>query len=132
MLVILCQERSEVMTAMKTVIAVLISLGVVVDVNAATNTNATVKARAPIKIGKLVFEGGEGSSMEEAVVIKNAKTEEEGVEAEVKWVKKVHPKWAKGAQAVLNHTGKYYDRIEYSTPEGIKFIFFDITEFFGK
>ena len=41
-----------------------------------------------LKIGKLVFEGGDGSSMEKAVVIRNAKSELEGVGAEAKWIDK--------------------------------------------
>ena len=91
------------------------------------------KAPEPIKIGHLVFEGGDGSSMEQAVVIKHAKNEEEGVEAEAKWIKKVHPGWRKGKQALMGKNGKDYDRIEYETPDGkTAVIYFDITDFFGK
>ena len=102
---------------------------------AATNTvAAAVVTNAPpvVKIGKLVFEG-EGISIEKAVIVKNAKNETEGVAAESKWVRKVHPGWMKGDQALLENNGKYYDRIEYQTSDGkTETIFFDITEFFGK
>ena len=129
--------RVSVTHASKAIAALcaLISLALVATSSAATNklSRAAAKSSTPVKIGKLVFEGGDGSSMEKAVVIKNAKGEEEGVAAEDKWIKKVHPGWKKGAQALLNDNGKNYDRIEYATAKGeTKTIFFDISDFFGK
>jgi hypothetical protein len=93
------------------------------------------KAKVPgaVKIGHLAFEGGDGSSIEQAVVIRNAKNETEGVDAESKWIKKVHPGWRKGNQALLNVKDRSYDQIEYATPDGkARTIYFDITDFFGK
>ncbi len=99
----------------------------------ATELAAPAKDKKPLKIGKITFEGGDGSSIETAVVIKGAKDTEEGIEAEAKWVRKVHRNWTKGTQALLDQNGRKYDRIEYSTPEGgTKTIYFDITDFFGK
>lgn len=89
--------------------------------------------KKPLKIGKITFEGGDGSSFEEAVVIKGAKDTMEGIEAESKWIEKKHRGWEKGDQALVSKNGKHYDRIEYSTPkDGKKTIFFDITDFYGK
>ncbi len=86
-----------------------------------------------LKIGKIVYEGGDGSSMEKAVIIKNASNEEEGVAAESRWISKVHPGWKKGKQGLFNKNGKAYDKIEYTTPtKEIQTLFFDITDFFGK
>jgi hypothetical protein len=95
---------------------------------------AKAKAAKPLKIGQFVFEGGDGSTIEQAVVIRNAKNEEEGVAAESKWIKKVHPGWQKGMQALLMpENGRKYDRIDYTTPKGdTQTIYFDISEFFGK
>jgi hypothetical protein len=94
---------------------------------------APAKDKKPVKIGRITFEGGDGSSMEQAVVIKGAKDSEEGIDAEAKWVKKVHGKWTKDRQALLDQNGKKYDRIEYTTPKGEKMtVYFDITDFFGK
>ena len=119
----------------KMVMTLMVAALMAVSSYAATNTVATaVVTNAPpvVKIGKLVFEG-EGSSIEKAVIVKNAKNETEGVAAESKWVRKVHPGWMKGDQALLENNGKYYDRIEYQTSDGkTETIFFDITEFFGK
>ena len=116
-------------------VALLASVIFGATTHGATNTTSAVKAKAPdpVKIGHLVFEGGDGSSMEQAVLIRHAKTEEEGVDAEAKWIRKIHPGWRKGNQALLGDKGKHYDRIEYTTPDGkTETIFFDITEFFGK
>lgn len=119
----------------KMVMTLMVAALLTVSSYAATNTvavTAVTKAPPVVKIGKLVFEG-EGSSIEKAVIVKNAKDETEGVAAESKWARKVHPRWMKGNQALLENNGKYYDRIEYQTPDGkTETIFFDITEFFGK
>lgn len=121
---------------MNRIVGVLVFSGLVCGLccgAADQNPPKTEKLPEPIKIGKIVFEGGDGSSMEKAVIIKNAKNEEEGVESEVLWMKKVHPGWRKGNQALLIKKGKSYDRIEYSSPDGKTMtVFFDITEFFGK
>ena len=95
---------------------------------------AAPEKKEPLKIGNVVFEGGDGTTIEKAVIIKNAKGEMEGIEAESKWIRKIHPGWIKGIQALLNEKGKFYDRIEYKTPPSgeTKVIFFDITDFFGK
>jgi hypothetical protein len=118
------------------VLMAALALGVVgTTAQAVTNTNAVAKTTAAksVKIGHIVFEGGDGSSMEQAVVIKHARNEEQGVDAEAKWIKKVHPGWQKGEQSLLSHKDKSYDRIAYATPDGKTMtIFFDITDFFGK
>jgi hypothetical protein len=70
--------------------------------------------------------------MEKAVVIKGAKDEEAGVAAESAWMEQKFPGFVKGTQALMNSGGKSYDRIEITTREGKKTIYFDITDFFGK
>ncbi len=98
----------------------------------ATDPSGASKANV-LKIGNIVYEGGDGSSIEKAVIIKNAKNTMEGVRAESDWIAKVHPGWKKGNQALISHNGRHYDRIQYTTPSGeTKTIYFDITEFFGK
>lgn len=100
----------------------------------ASTTNTVSKSKKPpLKIGKITFEGGDGSSIENAVIIKGAKNSSEGVAAESKWVNKVHPGWKKGNQALLSEGDRSYDKIDYVTPSGeAKEIYFDITDFFGK
>lgn len=91
------------------------------------------KEKKPLKMGKITFEGGDGSSIEQAIVIKGAKGEMEGVEAESKWVKKMHRDWTKGKQTLLEKDGKHYDKIDYTTDKGeTHTLYFDISDFFGK
>ncbi|MDB6055824.1 MAG: hypothetical protein JWN25_3347 [Verrucomicrobiales bacterium] len=66
------------------------------------------------------------------VVIKGAKNEEAGVRAERKWLEQKYPGFQKGAQSLMNSSGKDYDLMEITTHEGPKSIYFDITDFFGK
>lgn len=100
---------------------------------APAKTETAKEKKKPMKIGKITFEGGDGSSFEEAVVIKGAKDGMEGIEAESKWIEKKHRGWEKGDQALISKNGKHYDRIDYTGPKGGKMtVFFDITEFFGK
>lgn len=81
----------------------------------------------------ITFSGGDGSTIEAAIVITGAKGSIEGIVAEALWVAKRHPDWRKDSQALLNNSGKVYDRIGYVTAAGErKTLFFDITDFFGK
>jgi len=80
----------------------------------------------------LVYSGGDGSSYEQAVVIKGAKDEEAGVAAERAWLEQRYPGFQKGRQSLMSSGGKHYDLIEITTREGHKSVYFDITEFFGK
>lgn len=84
--------------------------------------------RAPI-----VFSGGDGRSMETAVVISGARNTLEGVFGEGYWTWKNHPGWQKTRQSLLNRDGKRYDLITNKLPDGSQAeIYFDITDFFGK
>ena len=79
------------------------------------------------------FSGGDGSSVESAVLIEGARNEEEGIVAESYWISRNRPGWRKGDQALINGNGRQFDRIIYASPDGKQTtIFFDITSFFGK
>ena len=78
------------------------------------------------------YSGGDGSSLEQAIVIKGAKDEEAGVAAERTWMEQRYPGFHKGQQALLGSGGKHYDEIRITTREGQKTVYFDITDFFGK
>ncbi len=96
-------------------------------------SNVVAQASTPFAIGKFVYEGGDGSAMTNAVIIKNALNVYQGMEAEALWIKTVHPDWKKGEQAMRTKDGRNYDRIECTTPEGHKkVVYFDTTEFFAK
>lgn len=92
----------------------------------------TRPAPVPLRIGHIIFDGGDGSSMESAVIIRNAANESEGVAAESQWMRKVHPGWVKGTQGLFQKNGRHYDRIDYTNRGEKLTIYFDITDFFGK
>ncbi len=79
----------------------------------------------------IVYEGGDGSSMEKAVVIKGASNSDEGIKAEDLWMEKMHPGWTKKRQSLMyDKKGNFYDAIQYATPKGSRTIYFNITAFF--
>ncbi|MEA3212196.1 MAG: hypothetical protein QOE70_5253 [Chthoniobacter sp.] len=78
------------------------------------------------------FAGGDGSSLEKAVIIKGATTEETGVRAEYEYLAQHYPGYKRGSQSLLNSKGRAFDAIEFTTADGrTKTIYFDITAFFG-
>ena len=93
-------------------------------------TTGSVTTRQPMAS---VAAARTGDSMETAIVI-DASNESEGVDAEYRWIREHYPNAKLGSQALLTPpTGKFYDRMEFTTPDGIKHqVYFDITGFFGK
>lgn len=88
--------------------------------------------RVPEKTGEYSFEGGDGDSLDHAVIIKGAEDSVGAVDAEGLWLRKHFPKLKKKGQALLKGKGKAYDRIELSGPNGeAKEVYFDNTECFG-
>ena len=79
------------------------------------------------------YGGGDGSSLEKAIIIKGATSEETGVRAEYDYLASHYPGYKRGNQGLLNSKGRAYDKIEFTTADGKKkAIYFDITAFFGK
>jgi len=80
----------------------------------------------------IAFSGGDGSTLEKAVIIKGA-TEATGVDAEYAYLQKHFPGCRTGSQSLQNVKGKAYDVLEFTPTGGKKqTIYFDITAFFGK
>ena len=76
--------------------------------------------------------GGDGSSIEKAVIIK-APDNVIGVRVEYAWIKKNCPGWQLERQSAIKVRNKIYDKMEFRTPDGwLKTIYFDITDFYGK
>jgi hypothetical protein len=87
-----------------------------------------------LSIGKepIAYAGGDGSSAEKAVIIKNA-TGETGVSAEYAYLAKHFPGYKRGKQSLVRQEDRLFDVLEFTTADGKTMtIFFDITEFFGK
>ena len=76
--------------------------------------------------------GGDGSSIEKAVIIK-APDNFTGVRVEYTWIKKNCPGWELERQSEFKTGNKIYDKMEFRTPDGrLKTIYFDINDFYGK
>ena len=78
------------------------------------------------------YAGGDGSTLEKAVVIKGG-NEETGVRAEYTYLDRHFPGYKRGGQSVSSHDKRTYDTLDFTTAKGEKkTVFFDITDFFGK
>lgn len=78
------------------------------------------------------FEGGNGNSINQAVIIK-APNELTGVRAEYEWIREHYPGWELEQQETISIQGRTYDMMDFRTPGGIdRTLYFDITDFFGK
>lgn len=78
------------------------------------------------------FTGGDGSSVEKAVVIRGA-TESTGIRAEYLWLDAHFPEWKLHDQSTLNRGKQIYDVMNFTMPDGSHHTaYFDISGFFGK
>jgi len=78
-----------------------------------------------------------GESIEEAVIILDAKDSFEGVRAEYKYLERRFGKtgkdWELKRQTPVDEGDKKYDKMDLKFPDGTKkTIYFDITSFFGR
>lgn len=87
---------------------------------------------AGCRTAQLSYSGGDGSSLEHAIIIAGARDAISGVEAEGTWLEQRYPGFHQKQQSLLSSSGKYYDEIKITTREGHKTVYFDITDFFGK
>ena len=81
------------------------------------------------------YAGGDGASFAQAILIKGARSEMEGVAAERAYVVKFHADWdpREVDTALMENGGRDYDLSRYRGRDGAEHVlYFDITEFFGK
>jgi hypothetical protein len=79
------------------------------------------------------YSGGDGSSFEQAVVIKTGLGTESGIAAEKSWIRKHYPGAQITGQMLKNPDEKVYDVISIRTADGSsRDVYFDITSFFGR
>ena len=117
---------------MKKVFLLIVLLPVVGCEQGNTQTGRTAGSTSLPKLKDVSFSGGDGSSVEKAVVIK-APNSFVGIRAEYSWIRKNHPDWQLERQSVLNAGGKIYDRMDFQTLDGRRVtLYFDITDFHGK
>jgi hypothetical protein len=88
---------------------------------------------SPLFAGPVQFAGGDGSSIESAVVIRGAKNEGEGISAEHQYLSSHFGSWFLKRQALINRKGRFYDQMQITDKTGSdRLVYFDITEFFAK
>ncbi len=90
------------------------------------------------------YGGGDGTSIEGAVIIENAANHFEGVDAEYVWLETQFgpqgDKWDRAEQSLIEEDGRLYDVLKvdfYDKTGGYKkgevaYFYFDITEFYGR
>jgi len=93
---------------------------------------APAQAAVPVTAAGIHFAGGDGSSVEKAVVILGA-TESTGTRAEYLWLDSHYPGWQSHDQSLLNQGHRVYDVMSFTMPDGSRHnVYFDITDYFGK
>ena len=81
---------------------------------------------------KITYEGGDGSTMAQAVIIADAVGETDGVESEYIWLDQHFHGYTGDGQALLQDGKRIYDLLTIHQ-SGKKYeIYFDITDYFGK
>lgn len=88
---------------------------------------ALAPARADIR-----FAGGDGASIETAVVILGAEGSRDGVRAEYVWVAANRPGWEVEMQALVGEGDRMFDVLMLRKGDQTQSVYFDISDFFGK
>lgn len=94
-------------------------------------------SKAP-DLTKVTYEGGDGKTIENAIVIKNAGDERNGIAAEYAFVAKIYGEkfkdWKPVGQSTISKDTKKIDLIKIQLIQKDETIsyYFDITEFYGK
>ena len=81
----------------------------------------------------LAFEGGQGDTIETAVIIRGAPNHLAGILAEYRYFAERFGKsgWQVAGQTLHHRSGRYYDSMEIRLSDGTdQIVFFDITDFF--
>ncbi|HEY8019812.1 MAG TPA: hypothetical protein VIH93_01850 [Thermoanaerobaculia bacterium] len=82
------------------------------------------------------FAGGDGSSLEKAILIHGAHGETDGAASEYQYIALLYgpqgQHWRTKQQSLLNDKGRQFDELEIDHDGKAESFFFDITEYFGK
>jgi len=85
------------------------------------------------KTEPFTFAGGDGSSVEKAIIISGASDETSGIRAEHVWFSKQYPGWKLSLQSSPSTNGHVYDKMDIVASDGASHsIYFDISSFYGK
>jgi hypothetical protein len=81
---------------------------------------------------RIRYDGGDGASPAQAVVITGAVAEFDGVQAEYAWLEAHYPGYTMTSQGLLNIDQKSYDVLKFRHQGKDLEVYFDISAFFGK
>jgi len=91
------------------------------------------KARNEFEDEEIWFDGGLGSSFDDAVIIRGTKNTVVGVKAEKRFIDQRIYDWHFVKQELFTRNKKKYDVLTIGLSDGsFERIYFDITDFFGK
>ncbi|MEI7510395.1 MAG: hypothetical protein WCJ62_13135 [Flavobacterium sp.] len=94
-------------------------------------------SKAP-DLTKVTYEGGDGKTIENVIIIKNAGNERNGIAAEYAFIAKIYGEkfkdWKPVGQSTINKDTKKVDliNIQLIQKNEMHSFYFDITEFYGK
>jgi hypothetical protein len=83
-------------------------------------------------MAEISFDGGDGTSVETAVMIVGAAGSSDGIAAEYSWIEANRPGAQVLGQALIQNGDRLYDVITIRNGGKDEELFFDITDFFGK
>jgi hypothetical protein len=127
---------------MKKIIILLILSSITISCATTQNTNTKSSAteywnKTP-DLSKVTYEGGDGKTVENAIVIKNAENERNGVAAEYAFITKIYGEkfkdWKPIGQSTINKDNRKIDLINIQLIQKDETVsyYFDITAFYGK
>jgi hypothetical protein len=77
----------------------------------------------------LVYSGGDGSSPEQAVVVREANCREVGSLAQRLWLQERFPGYREAKQSALDEAKRHYEVFEFATADGeARKVYFDTTD----
>jgi hypothetical protein len=123
---------------MRTSIAKLLILVLTVAFTNCTPRTSQVSSNPSKDLSHIVYEGGSGTSYQDAVVITKARNSSEGVAAEYRYLANRYgargTAWNLVGQKKVDYQGKDYDiiSIKLAGSEQPTSVYFDITSFYGK
>ena len=89
-------------------------------------------------LSNVTYEGGDGKTIENPIVVKNAKNERNGIASEYAFIAKAHGEkfkdWKPIGQATATKDGRKIDSIKIQLIDKNETLtyYFDITDFYGK
>jgi hypothetical protein len=127
---------------MKTTIVLLVLINITISCVTTQNTNSKSSTteywnKIP-DLTKVIYEGGDGKTVGNAIVIKNAENERNGVAAEYAYIAKTNGEkfkdWKPVGQSTINRDNKKIDVVTIQLIQKNETVsyYFDITEFYGK